>query len=83
MSTPSATRHYRIVVRGECAGLLAGLMEGAAIESGGGLTFIVAPVRDQSELYGLLDRLQELALPIVSLTELGASAASPAATRGR
>jgi hypothetical protein len=83
MSTPSATRHYRIVVRGECGGLLAGLIEEAAIESGGGLTFIVAPVRDQSELYGLLDRLQELALHIVSLADLGASATSEAATPGR
>jgi hypothetical protein len=83
MSTPGAACHYRIVVRGECGGLLADLIEGAAIESGEGLTFIVALVRDQSELYGLLDRLQELALPIVSLTDLSAPASSPAATPGR
>ncbi len=83
MNTTSATRQYRIVVRGECGDLLAGLMRGAAITSGGGMTTIVAPVRDQSELYGLLDRLQELALAIISLTDLGPTAASPAGTAGR
>jgi hypothetical protein len=30
----------------------------------------VASVRDESELYGLLDRLHELTLHIVSLNEL-------------
>jgi hypothetical protein len=83
MSMPSATRHYRIVVRGECAELLASLLEGLAIESGEGCTSVVARVRDQSELYGLLDRLQDLALPIISLTDLGAAAAHPAGRPGR
>ncbi len=71
MSTPSTTHRYRIVVRGECADLLTSLIEGLMIESGAGWTSVEATVRDESELYGLLDRLEELALHIVSLNDLG------------
>jgi len=71
MSTTSEVHRYRIVVRDDCGDLLASLFEGLAIESGGDQTSIVAPVRDESELYGLLDRFHELGLHIVSLHELG------------
>jgi hypothetical protein len=71
MSTPSVVHRYRIVVRDDCRELLASLVEGLAIESGGDRTSVVASVRDESELYGLLDRFHELALHIVSLHELG------------
>src|SRR6516162_5436575 len=71
MSTHSAVLRYRIVVREDCGELLASLVEGLTIESGGGRTSVVASVRDESELHGLLDRLHELALHIVSLNELG------------
>ena len=47
-----------------------GEIEGLAIESGGDQTSVVASVRDESELYGLLDRFHDLALHIVSLHEL-------------
>ena len=70
MSTHSAVLRYRIVVREDCGDLLASLVEGLAIESGGAQTSVVASVRDESELYGLLDRFHDLALHIVSLHEL-------------
>ena len=70
MSMPSAAHRYRIVVRDDCRDLLASLFEGLAIESGGDRTSVVASVRDQSELHGLLDRFHELSLHIVSLNEL-------------
>jgi hypothetical protein len=70
MSMPSTVHRYRIVVRDDCGDLLASLVEGLAIESGGDQTSVVASVRDESELYGLLDRFQDLALHIVSLHEL-------------
>jgi hypothetical protein len=73
MSTPIAAHRYRIVVRDDCKDLLASLFEGLAVESGGERTSVVASVRDQSELYGLLDRFHELSLHIVSLNELGPS----------
>jgi len=71
MSTPSTAHRYRIVVRDDCGDLLASLFDGLAVESGGNRTSVVASVRDQSELYGLLDRFHELSLHIVSLNELG------------
>ena len=76
MSTPSTVQRYRIVVRDDCGDLLASLVEGLAIESGGDRTAVVASVRDESELYGLLDRFHELSLHIVSLHELGSYVAS-------
>ena len=70
---------YRIVLRGECGGLLAGIGEDLAVESGHGRTCVIATVRDESEFYGLLDRLQDLALHIISLSELGAGPLPPRA----
>jgi hypothetical protein len=70
MTAPASPCRYRIILRGECQHLLTGLLDGARVESGQGCTSVLASVRDDSELYGLLDRLQEFALHIVSLNEL-------------
>ncbi len=75
-------QRYRIILRGECQQLLSGIMEGLTVESGRGCTSIMASVRDESELYGLLDRLQEFALHIVSLNELGPDVLRPQAALG-
>jgi hypothetical protein len=75
MTMPSdAPRRYQIVFRGECGDALAGVLGDAEIESRHGYTCVVAPVRDQPEFYGLLDRFAELALLPVSLIELGTEA---------
>ena len=67
-------RQYRIILRGECRQLLAGLAGDLSVQAGRGWTCVMASVRDESELYGLLDRFQEFALHIVSLNELGTDA---------
>jgi hypothetical protein len=72
----NAARQYRITLRGECGQLLAGIVDTVAIESCRGWTCMVVSVRDESELYGLLDRFQDLALHLVSLNELGADVLS-------
>ena len=61
---------YRIIVRGECGDMLAAAIDGLAVESRPGSTCVVAAVRDESEFYGLLDRFQDFALHVTSLTEL-------------
>jgi hypothetical protein len=61
---------YQIILRGECGPLVAGLFGDTAIECGDGRTRLIAAVRDDSGLYGLLDRIQDLALHLVSLNEL-------------
>ena len=67
--------HYRIVLRGECGNLLAGIADEFDFESCPAGTCVVVSVRDESEFYGLLDRLQDFALHIISLNELGAGPA--------
>jgi hypothetical protein len=77
MTTLSDTGYrYRIILRGECGSLLAGVLGDATIKCGRGSTCVIASVRDESELYGLLDRFQDLALHLVSLTELSAGVAA-------
>ena len=66
-----ASYRYQIILRGECPSLLAAIAAGAVIECGGGTTCLTVCVRDDSELYGLLDRIQDVALHLISLNELG------------
>ena len=80
--TANHRRRYRIILRGECQQMLADALEEAVVESGRGWTCIMASVRDESELYGLIDRLQEFALHIVSLNELGPDVLRPGAAVG-
>ena len=84
MMAPSTDprRRYRIVLRGECKNLLAGMLDELVIEDGHGWTCVLASVRDESELYGLLERFQEFALHIVSLNELGADVLRPRTALG-
>jgi hypothetical protein len=70
-------RRYRIILLGDCAQLLADVLDDATIESSRGWTCVLASVRDDSELYGLLDRFEDFALHIVSLNELGADVLHP------
>jgi hypothetical protein len=72
MTIPSdRPRLYRITVRGQCGDLLASGIDGIEIESSGDeTTTIAATVQDDSGFYGVLDRLQDFALHVVSITEL-------------
>ena len=68
----NTTMRYQIIVRGEFGMLLAGIVDDLTAESSHGRTRVVVSIRDESELYGLLDRLQDLAVHIISLNELSA-----------
>ena len=61
---------------------LADVLDDATIDSSRGWTCVLASVRDDSELYGLLDRFEDFALHIVSLNELGADVLHPPAVPG-
>jgi alkylhydroperoxidase/carboxymuconolactone decarboxylase family protein YurZ len=71
MTPPAGPRRYRIILRGECRHLLTGILDGLLVETCRGWTCVMASIRDESELYGLLERFQEFALHIASLNELG------------
>ncbi len=61
---------YRIVLSGECGSLVAALFTDVTIEPARGRTCITACVQDDSELYGLIHRFEDLALHMISLGEL-------------
>ena len=74
----SQTGHrYQLILRGECGPLEEGLFGDAAIESGNGSTSLIFSARDDSEFFGLLDRIQDLALHLISLYEIGGTEAVP------
>ena len=81
-ATVGSRSRYRIILRGECKHLLTGLLDELLVETGQGWTCVIASVRDESELYGLLERFQEFALHIVSLNELGADVLRPRTALG-
>jgi hypothetical protein len=60
-------KRYKIVVRGRLTERFASSFEGMCLEPEAGQTALVGEVKDQSQLYGLLDRLRDLGLELVSV----------------
>jgi hypothetical protein len=62
---------YRIVVAGELSRRFAPAFDGMTVQCGGGETAITGVVVDQSQLHGLLDRVGDLGLELVSVNAVG------------
>lgn len=60
-------RRYRIVVRGRLSERFATAFDGMTLETGAGETVLSGEIEDQSALYGLLDRLRDFGLELVSI----------------
>jgi hypothetical protein len=58
---------YHIVVRGELSQRYSNAFDGMTLVAKDGLTTISGPVVDQAQLHGLLDRVGELGLELVSV----------------
>jgi hypothetical protein len=56
---------YRICVRGQLTQRLATAFDGMSLEPGVADTALIGEVRDQSQLFGLLDRVRDLGLELV------------------
>lgn len=67
MSEAAAPVCYRLVVRGRLSDRLASAFDGLDVEPGEGQTVLSGRFLDQSQLYGVLDRLRALGIEIVSL----------------
>jgi hypothetical protein len=65
--TNQAGMSYRFVVRGELDDHFAVVFGGMRIERVAGSTILTGNVIDQSHLYGLLERVQELGMELVSV----------------
>ena len=66
---------YVFVIRGELDARYAQIFEGMEMETSGGATVVVGKVRDQAAFYGLVDRIEELGLELISAQK---TATSPA-----
>lgn len=69
---------YEICIRGRVTERLGSALEGMRLEAGATDTAFTGEIRDQSQLYGLLDRVRDLGLELVSVQPT--LAADPAAT---
>ena len=58
---------YRICVRGRVTERLGYAFEGMRLQAGATETVFTGEIRDQSQLYGLLDRVRDLGLELDSL----------------
>jgi hypothetical protein len=64
---PANQDRYRIVAQGEFGELLCTAFRDASIEVCSGTTELVIQVADNQELYGMVDRLRDHAVTIISL----------------
>ncbi len=60
-------RRYRIVVRGQLSDHLASAFEGLELDRQQGESSLTGPIVDQAHLHGVLDRLRDLGIPLVSV----------------
>jgi hypothetical protein len=67
-------RPYRVVLRGELGEPFGFLFEGMQMEQVAGTTVLTGNVVDQVHLHGLLKRIQELGLELVSIGPAGEEA---------
>jgi hypothetical protein len=61
---------YRVTVRGNLTERLASAFDGVRIEAGAGTTALIGTMRDQAELYGLLNRLRDFGLDLVRVEQV-------------
>ena len=68
-SANTRSSSYRLVVRGELDARFAYLFEGMQMERVTGTTVLTGPVRDQAQLHGFIERIEELGLELVSVQQ--------------
>jgi hypothetical protein len=73
---------YEIVVRGELSARFGSAFSGMTIHAEGGCTHIVGDVIDQSQLHGVLDRVRDLGIELISVTPLVEEAEGPPSSGG-
>jgi hypothetical protein len=61
--------NYRLVIKGELDERFAYLFEGMRMERGAGQTTLTGAVRDQAQLHGFFERVEELGLELVSVQQ--------------
>lgn len=67
----NSTRSIRITVRGRLSSRLAAAFDGMTLVRRTGATELAGEVADQAQLHGLLSRIRDLGLELVSVTVAG------------
>lgn len=62
---------YRIVVKGRLSERFASAFEGLEFEAKGGRTIVEGHFADETQLYGLIDRLRDLGIELESINATG------------
>jgi hypothetical protein len=70
------SRQYRFVVEGELSDQVRLELHGMTLTHEGGNTVLAGPVRDQAELQGMLRRLSDFGLTLLSATAIDESPTS-------
>ena len=73
MRDEAADATYVLVIRGELDERYGLHFDGMRMERTSGTTVLIGPVRDQAQLYGLIERIEELGLELLSAQQLAAS----------
>jgi hypothetical protein len=68
------TREYRLVLEGELSDDMGLVFEGMSLTREDGTTVLAGPVRDQTELQGLLQRVSALGLTLLEARAVEAGA---------
>jgi hypothetical protein len=66
------TREYRLVVEGELSDSIGVVFEGMTLSRTEGRTVLAGPVRDQTQLQGLLQQVSALGLTLLEATAVEA-----------
>jgi hypothetical protein len=63
----TSRQRYEIVVRGRLSTRYESALDGVTVEARNGETTLRAEIIDQAQLYGLLNRLRDLSLELISV----------------
>jgi hypothetical protein len=78
MTTDDEAGRYEIRVKGHLESRWAAWFDGMRLtKESDGTTSIRGPVTDQAALHGLLQRLRDTGLPLISVTQLDPSTTTP------
>jgi hypothetical protein len=67
MASEARNRQYELVLRGEIGDHYALLFDGMRLERVAGTTVLTGPIVDQAHLHGVITRIQELGIELVSV----------------
>jgi hypothetical protein len=68
---PDSRQRYEIIVRGRLSRRYEGTFDGVTLVPRSGQTTLRANLADQSQLYGLLNRLRDLGIELISVNAVG------------